>query len=99
MKFLKRLLLSLLTLFVIVATVLFSLQNSTVVEVDLMFGRVQAGLAVWLVGSLVLGILLGMLACTGLLVRLLRTQRRGNKQAKAFEKELAKVAPASGGSV
>jgi len=96
MKTLKRALLAFLVLFVIFVSVLFSVRNDTPLVVDLLFFRFEASAALLLVGTFALGILLGMAACSGMALSLLRARHRESRQARAFERELARVNPAQG---
>ena len=47
------------SLAIIVLGFLLVLENQTVVDVDFMFASLSAGLGIWIVGALILGLLLG----------------------------------------
>ena len=91
MKILKRLLLILVVAVVLVAAMLFTTENAALVEVNLIFFRLEAAVATWLLGSFVIGALVGLLASSGLLVRLQHAKMQQGRQSRAFEKEVARL--------
>ncbi len=91
MKLIKRMLTVLLLLALVACTVLFALSNPTTVEVDFLAVQLQASAATWIIGALVLGGLLGLLAGMGVFFSLKATQVRSSRQVKRYEQEISKI--------
>jgi putative membrane protein len=91
MKLIKRLLTFLLLVALVACAVLFGLSNPVMVEVDFLAFRLTASVAIWIVGSLVMGGLLGLLAGTGVFFRLKTTEVRSSRKIKRYEQEIGKI--------
>jgi putative membrane protein len=91
MKIIKRLLTALLLLALVACAVVFALSNPATVEVDFLAFKLTASAAIWIVGALVVGGLLGLLAGTGVFFRLKTTQVRSSRKIKRYEQEISKI--------
>ena len=92
MKLLRKLLTVLIVLVTLVAGVLFALQNTTTVPLDLLvytFG--PQSIAVWILVAFVLGGLLGMIASAAILVRTQATLGSCRRQLDRTLTELSKL--------
>ncbi len=69
----------------------FSLLNSTPVELNYYFSRIQLPLAFALVTALVIGVLFGALAVLSMVVKLKRETMRLKKTIRASERELSQL--------
>ncbi len=96
MRWIWRLLVILLLLGVLVLGLLFAIQNTTEVPVDLLvLQTVPRPLATWLIVAFVLGGVFGLLAGSAALLRLQARQMQLRRQLGNCEKELAQLkAPA-----
>jgi len=92
MKFLRKLLTVLIVLVTLVIGVLFALQNTTPVPLDLLvytFG--PQSIALWILVAFVLGGLLGMIASAAILVRTQATLGSCRRQLDRTLTELSKL--------
>lgn len=92
MRWLARALIALLLLLVLIFGLLFSLQNSQSVPLDLL--ALQLGdrpLAVWLLAAFALGGFAGMLASSIALIRLQANRYRLRRRLEICEKELSEL--------
>ena len=92
MKLLRKLLTVLIVLITLVVGVLFALQNTTPVPLDLLvytFG--PQSVALWILGAFVLGGLLGMIASAAILVRTHATLGSCRRQLDRTLTELSKL--------
>ncbi|ANF57573.1 lipopolysaccharide assembly protein LapA domain-containing protein [Halotalea alkalilenta] len=84
MRWLKGLLLAIISLVVVLFGILFAVRNQQAIPLDVIWIELPpASLALWLLATLLLGVILGMAAMTGLYVRLrsaLARSRRENRQ-------------------
>ena len=88
-----NLLRKLLTIFVVLATVvvgvLFALQNTTLVPLDLLvYPFDPKSLALWVLAAFAAGGVLGMLTASGIILRLRTTVRMANKRTAKVMSEL-----------
>ena len=88
-----NLLRKLLTIFVVLATVvvgvLFALQNTTLVPLDLLVYTFDPkSLALWVLAAFAAGGVLGMLTASGIILRLRTTVRMANKRTAKVMSEL-----------
>lgn len=89
MKTLRRLLLILIAMVVIIFGVLFSLQNQTVISVDLLLpGVVQQTIAFWVLGSFVAGVLLSLVVFSLLFFQTQQRNIRLTLKMKALQRQL-----------
>jgi uncharacterized integral membrane protein len=92
MRWLKRLAVVLTLLLVLVAGLLFSLQNATTVPVDLLvYQTVARPIAVWLLAAFVAGGIIGMVVGSVALVKMQASRQRLRRQLDSCEKELAQL--------
>lgn len=92
MKFLRKLLIVLLVFAAIGVGALFALQNKAPVPLDLLVYTFEPrSLALWLLGSLALGGLLGMLASSAILLRLRASLGTTRRQLARSRVELDKL--------
>lgn len=91
-----RLLRKLLTLLVVLATiavgVLFALQNTALVPLDLLVYSFEAkSLALWVLAAFAIGGVVGMLTATGIVLRLRTSLRTARRQTERAGAELEKL--------
>ncbi|WP_025731936.1 lipopolysaccharide assembly protein LapA domain-containing protein [Carnimonas nigrificans] len=80
MRWLKTLVLAVIAIVIALLGILFSIRNQQEVPLDIIWAKLpEASLALWLLLSLVVGVILGMLAMTGMYVRL-RTRLAGARR-------------------
>jgi putative membrane protein len=92
MRWLKRLSVVLTLLLVLIAGLLFSLQNATSVPVDLLvYQTVERPVAVWLLVAFVAGGIIGMVVGSVALVKMQASRSRLRRQLDSCEKELAQL--------
>lgn len=92
MKTLKRLLVLGLAVLVVVIGVLFSLQNQSMIAVDLLLPEpFQQTVAFWLLGSFAAGILLSVLVFSLLFLQAQQRAIRLNLKLKALQRQLDKL--------
>ncbi|WP_192034572.1 LapA family protein [Halomonas sp. YLGW01] len=101
MRWLKGVFLAIILLLVLLVGILFAVNNQQAVPLNLIWTELPpASLSLWLLGSLAVGVLLGMLAMTGVYLRLrtllTRAQRHNQQQRKELDRlriqELKEVA-------
>ncbi|GEK74331.1 MULTISPECIES: lipopolysaccharide assembly protein LapA domain-containing protein [Halomonas] len=90
MRWLKGLILAVILLVVLLVGILFAVNNQQALPLNLIwFELPAASLSVWLLASLVVGVLLGMLAMGGVYLRLrtllTRAQRHNQQQRKELD--------------
>lgn len=91
MRTVRRLLLIMVAIVVIVFGVLFSLQNQTVISVDLLMPQVfQQTTAFWVLGSFTAGILLSLVVFTLLFLQTQQRNVRLTLKLKSLQRELSK---------
>lgn len=84
MRWLKGIFLALIMLVVVLFGILFAIRNQHVIPLDLVWIELpSASLALWLLLSLVLGFLLGLLAMSGVCVHLKTSLGRAKRQLTA----------------
>ncbi|MBB3192150.1 lipopolysaccharide assembly protein LapA domain-containing protein [Halomonas cerina] len=91
MRWLKGLILAIILLAVLLIGILFAVNNQQAMPLNLIWIELPpASLSVWLLASLVAGVLLGMLAMSGIYLRLrallTRAQRHNQQQRKELDK-------------
>jgi len=74
-----------------VVALAFAAKNDTSVELHYYLGSVSAPLSLLLVVSLGIGALLGVIACSGLILKLKRDAMRLQKSVKVAEKEVSNL--------
>ncbi|KGA01331.1 MULTISPECIES: lipopolysaccharide assembly protein LapA domain-containing protein [Cobetia] len=90
MRWLKGLVLAVILLIVLLVGILFAVHNQQAVPLDLIWVELPAAsLSMWLLFSLAIGVVLGMVAMTGMYLRLrtllTRAQRRNQQQRKELD--------------
>jgi putative membrane protein len=75
----------------LLATIVFSLTNSEVVQVDWLLFELSAPVSLWVVSSFVVGGIVGMLACTGLYLRSKKDVYSAQRKLAKAEKELIQL--------
>jgi putative membrane protein len=92
MNLIRKLLILFVVLITVVAGVLFALQNTALVPLDLLVYTFKAqSLALWVLAAFATGGLLGMLTATGLVLRLRTSLRMANRQTTKARAELDKL--------
>jgi putative membrane protein len=92
MSFIRKLLIILLVLATIAAGVLFALQNKAPVPLDLLvYAFPPRSVSLWVLCAFGLGGLLGMVASSGMMLRLRTSLRSANRQLKRARLELDKL--------
>ncbi|MBN8410978.1 LapA family protein [Halomonas denitrificans] len=91
MRWLKGLIMAIILLAVLIIGILFATNNQQALPLNLIwFELPEASLSVWLLASLAVGVLLGMLAMTGVYIRLrtllTRAQRHNQQQRKELDR-------------
>ncbi|MGM0914545.1 MAG: LapA family protein [Pseudomonadota bacterium] len=91
MRWLKGLILAIILLAVLLVGILFAVNNREALPLNLIWIELPpASLSVWLLASLTVGVLLGMLAMSGVYLRLrallTRAQRHNQQQRKELDK-------------
>lgn len=91
MRWLKGVFLAIILLLVLLVGILFAVNNQQSVPLNLIWTELPAAsLSLWLLGSLAIGVLLGMLAMTGVYLRLrtllTRAQRHNQQQRKELDR-------------
>ncbi|NAW35752.1 LapA family protein [Halomonas alimentaria] len=91
MRWLKGLILAIILLAVLLVGILFAVNNREALPLNLIWIELPpASLSVWLLASLAAGVLLGMLAMSGVYLRLrallTRAQRHNQQQRKELDK-------------
>ena len=89
MNLLRRLLIILIVLATIVVGVLFALQNTALVPLDLLVYTFDPkSLALWVLAAFAVGGVLGMLTASGIILRLRTSARMANKRTAKVMSEL-----------
>ncbi|HSP32231.1 MAG TPA: LapA family protein [Halomonas sp.] len=89
MRWIKGLILAVILLIVVLVGILFAVNNQQTIALNLIWLELPAvSLSVWLLATLVFGVVLGMLAMLGVYVRLKATLARSQRQNKQQSKEL-----------
>lgn len=91
MRWFKGLILAIILLAVLLVGILFAVNNQQTVPLNLIWTELpSASLSVWLLASLACGVVLGMLAMTGVWLRLrtllTRAQRHNRQQRKELDR-------------
>ncbi|WP_048305770.1 lipopolysaccharide assembly protein LapA domain-containing protein [Halomonas sp. PR-M31] len=91
MRWLKGLLLAIILLLVLLLGILFAVNNQEALPLNLIWTELPpASLSLWLLVALALGVLLGMLAMSGVYLRLrtllTRAQRHNQQQRKELDR-------------
>ena len=101
MRWLKGIFLAIILLLVLLVGILFAVNNQQTIPLNLIWTELPpASLSLWLLSALAIGVLLGMLAMTGVYLRLrallTRAQRHNQQQRKELDRlrvqELKEVA-------
>ena len=89
MRWIKGLMLAVILLIVVLVGILFAVNNQQTVALNLIWLELPAvSLSVWLLATLVLGVIVGMLAMLGVYVRLKAALARSHRHNKQQRKEL-----------
>ena len=89
MNLLRRLLTLLIVLATIAVGILFALQNTTLVSLDLLVYTFDPkSLALWVLGAFAIGGVLGMLTASGIILRLRTSVRMSNKRTARVMSDL-----------
>ena len=92
MRWLKGLILAIILLAVLLVGILFAVNNQQTVPLNLIWMELPAvSLSVWLLAALVCGVLLCMLAMTGVWLRLRTALSRAQRQNRQQRKELDRL--------
>lgn len=92
MRLLRKLLALLVVLATIAVGVLFALQNTALVPLDLLVYSFEAkSLALWVLAAFAIGGVLGMLTATGIVLRLRTSLGSARRQTTRAEAELDKL--------
>ncbi|MGQ7247132.1 LapA family protein [Halomonas sp. V046] len=91
MRWLKGLILAIILLAVLIIGILFATNNQQALPLNLIWVELpEASLSVWLLASLAVGVVLGMLAMSGVYLRLrtmlTRAQRHNQQQRKELDR-------------
>jgi len=91
MRWLKGLILAIILLAVLIIGILFATNNQQALPLNLIWVELpEASLSVWLLASLAVGVVLGMLAMSGVYLRLrtmlTRSQRHNQQQRKELDR-------------
>jgi lipopolysaccharide assembly protein A len=86
-----RILLAILFLVLLILGLSFAVLNSTSVPLNYYLGKVDLPLALVVVGSLILGAILGVLVSLGIVIRLKRQVRHLRRQVQTAEKEVSNL--------
>lgn len=82
MRWLKGFFLALIMLIVVLFGILFAVRNQHVIPLDLIWIELpSASLALWLLLSMLLGLIMGLLAMSGICLHLKRALSRSKRQA------------------
>jgi putative membrane protein len=89
MNLLRKLLILAVVLLTLIVGVLFALQNTALVPLDLLFYTFEAkSLALWILASFAIGGLVGMLTASGIVLRLRTSLRLSKRQVVKARAEL-----------
>lgn len=95
MKHIHRILSGLIFVLVGIAAIVFLLRNNEPVAVDFVLFEFSAGISTWMILAFVIGGICGLLAGTGMLLRLGKAKVQAARQAKNYEKEVNKLRSAA----
>ncbi|MGJ8524837.1 Lipopolysaccharide assembly protein A [Halomonadaceae bacterium LMG 33818] len=89
MRLIKGLFSIVVAIIVLVIGILFVIRNQETVPLDVIWTKLPAAsLALWLLACLVIGVIIGMLAMSGLYIRLRARIHRANKEIKHKQSEI-----------
>ncbi|KPQ29332.1 MULTISPECIES: lipopolysaccharide assembly protein LapA domain-containing protein [unclassified Halomonas] len=89
MRWIKGLILAIILLVVLLVGILFAVNNQQTIALNLIWLELPAiSLSVWLLATLTLGVLVGMLAMMGVYIRLKAKLARSERHSKQQRKEL-----------
>lgn len=92
MRWLKGVILAIVTLVVLLLGILFAVRNQQAVPLDIIWAELPAAsLALWLLLALIIGVVLGMLAMSGLYLRLRTSLMRAHRESRQQRKELDRL--------
>ena len=92
MNLLRKLLILAVVVLTIIVGVLFALQNTALVPLDLLFHSFEAkSLALWILAAFATGGLVGMLTASGIVLRLRTSLRMSKRQVVKVRAELDKL--------
>ncbi|UYG01090.1 LapA family protein [Halomonas sp. GD1P12] len=92
MRWIKGLLLAIVLLVVLLVGILFAVNNQQAIALNLIWTELPPiSLSVWLLATLTLGVVLGMLAMLGVYVRLKARLARSERHNKHQQKELDRL--------
>ncbi len=92
MRWIKGLLLAIVLLVVLLVGILFAVNNQQAIALNLIWTELPPiSLSVWLLTTLTLGVLLGMLAMLGVYVRLKARLARSERHNRQQQKELDRL--------
>ncbi|ALM52838.1 LapA family protein [Halomonas huangheensis] len=92
MRWLKGLIMAIILLVVLLIGILFATNNQQTVPLDLIWMQLpEASLSVWLLSALAIGVILGMLAMSGVYLRLRTTLTRAQRHNQQQRKELDRL--------
>lgn len=92
MRWLKGLILAIILLVVLLVGILFAVNNQQTLPLDLIWIELPAAsLSVWLLAALACGVLLGMLAMSGVYLRLRTLVTRAQRHNQQLRKELDRL--------
>ncbi|MCM2971185.1 lipopolysaccharide assembly protein LapA domain-containing protein [Larsenimonas suaedae] len=89
MRWIKGVILAIIALIVLIFGILFAVRNQAAIPLDIIWAKLPpASLSLWLLSTLVVGVLLGMLAMTGMYLRLRTALVRARHDQRTQQKEL-----------
>lgn len=89
MRWIKGLILAIILLVVLLVGILFAVNNQQAIALNLIWAELPAAsLSVWLLATLTVGVIVGMLAMLGVYVRLKARLARSERHNKQQSKEL-----------
>lgn len=92
MRWLKGLFFAIVAIIVLLVGILFVIRNQNTIPLDLIWFKLpSASLALWLLASLIIGVIVGMIAMTGLYIRLRARISRARKEIKRQQSELDRL--------
>ncbi|MFI0473008.1 lipopolysaccharide assembly protein LapA domain-containing protein [Halomonas sp. HMF6819] len=92
MRWIKGLLLAIVLLVVLLVGILFAVNNQQAIALNLIWTELPPiSLSVWLLATLTLGVILGMLAMLGVYIRLKARLARSERHSKHQQKELDRL--------
>ncbi|UYV20170.1 LapA family protein [Halomonas qaidamensis] len=92
MRWIKGLILAIILLVVLLIGILFAVNNQQTIALNLIWAELPpVSLSVWLLATLALGVILGMLAMLGVYIRLKAQLARSERHNKQQQKELDRL--------